>query len=104
MSKEFEDDLSARERQEFDRLTREEMPPSFLEERIVEALKESNLIRSPGRGRRLRYPQIDIALAASVALFVLGTIVGTRLDSGSSQKQGTPEFMLSAKHHRVLRI
>ena len=70
------------------------MPPSFLEERIVEALKESNLIRSPGRGWRLSYPQIGIGLAASLALFVLGAIAGVWWVSGSSQKAGMPEFML----------
>lgn len=94
MSKEFEDDLNTEERQAFDRLTKETMPPSFLEERIVEALKTADLIRSPRRGRRLTYPQIGIAVAASLVLFVLGTIVGSRLGSGSSQKPGMPEFML----------
>ncbi|MFY9608267.1 MAG: YciI family protein [Blastocatellia bacterium] len=94
MSKEFKDDLNTQERQAFDRLTREEMPPSFLEERIVEALKGSNLIRSPRRGWRLSYSQIGVALAGSLAVFVLGAIVGTRWVSGSSQKPGMPEFML----------
>ena len=94
MSKESQDNLNAPERQAFDRLTKEEMPPPFLEERIVEALKESNLIRSPNRGWRLSYPQIGIAFAASLALFALGIIVGTRWASGSSPVPGMPEFML----------
>lgn len=94
MSKEFEDHLDAKERQAFDRLAKEETPPSFLEERIVEALKESNLIRSPGRGRRLSYPQIGIGLAASFALFVLGVTAHVWWVSGSSLNKGMPEFML----------
>jgi hypothetical protein len=94
MSKEFEEDLTTQERQAFDQLTKEEPPPSSLEERIVEALKESNLIRSPSRGWRLTYPQFGIAVAASLAFFVLGTIAGARWVSGYAQEPGMPEFVL----------
>ena len=91
MSMEPDDNLSTQERQAFGRLTKGKMPPSYLEDRIVEALKESDLIRS---SRPLSYRQIGIALAASIALFVLGGIVGARWVSGSSATPGLPEFML----------
>jgi hypothetical protein len=94
MSKESDDNLSTQERQAFDLLTKEKIPPSFLEERIVEALKQSNLIRSPRRIGRFSYLQIGIALTASLALFVLGSLVGARWVSGPSPRAGMPEFML----------
>lgn len=94
MSKELEDDLDTEERRALDLLVKETMPPPFLEERIVQALKTANLIRSPRSGRRFSYPQIGIAVAASLALFVLGAVVGTRWASGSSKRPDLPEFML----------
>lgn len=94
MNEEFEDELSPPEREAFDRLPKERVPPPFLEERIVEALKQTNLIRPSGAGWRLSFPQIGAALAASLALFVLGTIAGIWWVSTPSSESGLSEFML----------
>ncbi len=94
MSEELEDDLDTQERQAIDLLAKEAMPPPFLEEQIVEALKTVHLIRSPRLALRFGSRRIGIAVTASLALFVLGAVAGSWWTSGSSPRPDLPEFML----------
>ena len=71
------DDLTPAEREEFEKLPMEKMPSRILEERTVRALKDRGLIRSaPAHVARLRPWMGAAAVAASVALFVSGMLVG----------------------------
>jgi len=92
MNRDFEE-LQPHERKAFDELTKENAPPSFLEERIVAALKQSNLIRSPKPSWWPSYPKIAVAVAASLLLLVLGAWAGIKWVSAPRQAT-TPEFML----------
>ena len=71
-------DLTPREREALAALPRDAAPPPGLEDVTVAALRERGLLRpaAPGRRRGLR---LGLALAASVALFATGMLVGRRL-------------------------
>lgn len=88
------DELSPEERRAFAELTREQMPPSFLEERIVEKLKAAHLIRSPRLGWLPSYQRIGVAVALSLAIFITGAIVGAQLITAPPKKSDSSEFML----------
>ena len=88
------DELSSEERRAFAELTKEQMPPSFLEEQIVEKLKANNVIRSPRLGWLPGYQRIGVAFALSLAIFVTGAMVGARRVSAPPKKSDSPEFML----------
>lgn len=92
--KEFEDELSPVEREAFDALVKEKQPPDVLERRIVEALRESGLIRSPSAGWRHRSIRIGWAFSASLALFTLGAVAGAWWGSSTPVNRNLPEFML----------
>ena len=94
MSQEFEDELSAEERRALDGLAREKMPPPLLEERVVGALKRAKLLRPAKKVRGLRAPRTGLAVAASLLLFVLGTLAGARWGATPERKTGEAEFML----------
>lgn len=94
MDTEHQDELSSRERQSLNGLPRENVPPPFLEERIVEALKESNLIRPLGTSWWPSFHKIPIAFAASLVLFILGGLTGVWWASAPAPKKGMPEFLL----------
>ncbi|HSE99075.1 MAG TPA: YciI family protein [Blastocatellia bacterium] len=94
MNEELEDKLSPHEREAFDRLIKEKMPPPFLEERIVEMLKQSNLIRPAEAGPSFSFVRIAAALAAGVALFVSGAVAGIWWASAQSSDTRLPQFML----------
>ncbi len=71
------DDLTPAEREEFEKLPMEKIPSRILEERTVRALKDRGLIRSaPSHMARLQPWMAAAAVAASVALFVSGMLVG----------------------------
>jgi len=90
---EFRDELSKEEREAFAALDRQKIPPNFLEERIVHALKEANLIR-PRVTWRARTIKIGPAVAASVALLIIGLALGIRWKPIPATNQKLPEFML----------
>ncbi len=90
---EFKDELSNEEREAFAALDRKKIPPHFLEERIVRALKESNLIRSQVVWRT-NVIKIGSAVAASVALLMIGLTLGVWWKSIPAANQKLPEFML----------
>lgn len=94
MNKEHEEEITPQEREAFGRLAKEKMPSPFLEERIVEALKQSNLIRAPKTGLWASFQKPGIAIAASLALFILGALAGLWWASTPSGEAGMPEFML----------
>ncbi len=73
----LQDELTPEEREVYARLPREQMPSRILEERTVRALKERGLIRSrPGHVGRVRPWMTATAVAASLALFASGVVVG----------------------------
>jgi hypothetical protein len=94
------DELSPEERRAFAGLTKEQMPPSFLEEQIVEKLKGANIIRSRRPGWLPSYQRIGVAFALSLAIFVTGAIVGARRISAPPPKSDLPEFMLILRMSR----
>jgi hypothetical protein len=90
---EFKDERSKEEREAFAALDRKKIPPHFLEERIVHALKEANLIR-PRVTWRTSAIKIGSAVAASVALLIIGLTFGVWWKSIPATNQKLPEFML----------
>ena len=94
MSQEFEDELSAEERQALEGLAREKTPPPLLEERVVGALRREGLLRPAHKLRGLRARHIGLAVAASLLFFVLGALAGARWGSAPWRKGGAAEFML----------
>ena len=94
MSQDFEDELSPQERQAFEALPREKVPSSLLEERVVQSLKQSGLLRPDRKHWRLSAPRIGMAVAASLLFFVLGGAAAMKWLSSPPQKTNAPEFML----------
>ena len=104
MSTEFDDELNEHERRAFDSLAREREAPAALEERTVRALRREGMLRAtaPARAaagqRRWLLPRVGFALAASVVLFALGVLAGSRWWSSPAPRQtaqaDSPEFML----------
>lgn len=94
MDTEHQDELSSREQQALGGLPREKVPPPFLEERIVEVLKESNLIRPRRTGWWTSLHKVPIACAASLVLFMLGGMTGVWWASAPAPKKDMPEFLL----------
>ena len=80
------DGLSFHEREAFDRLEKEKMPPPFLEGRIVTALRDAQLIRTNRTGWVPGRRGIGITVAASICFFILGILVGVWSVSAQSTK------------------
>jgi hypothetical protein len=95
MREDVEDELSPEESRAFDGLRRVvATPPASLEERVVGSLKEAGLIRTR-RAWLAGAPAVAAAVAASLALFILGVAAGARLFAGQpGGKDGEPQFML----------
>jgi hypothetical protein len=71
------DELTPAEREAFEKLPRERVPSRILEERTVRALKERGLVRTgPAWGTSIRPWMAAAAIAASLALFAAGMLVG----------------------------
>ena len=85
MNNNIEIELSREEREGLDNLSREKAPPDFLEQQVVSALKDLDLIRSsrPLRGSWLEM-RIALPIAASVLLFVLGALIGASWQTQTS--------------------
>lgn len=73
--------LTPRERAELEALSRERQPGRLLEERIVKTLRARGLLRNPRWIVPARIPWLAAGLAASIALFVSGVVVGQWLGS-----------------------
>lgn len=71
-----DDELSSEEREALDALSKDRIPPSSLEERTVRALKERGLIRSHPRTAPPRIWVAAAGIAAALALFATGVVVG----------------------------
>jgi hypothetical protein len=90
--------LTERERAEFAALPRERDPGRLLEERTVKALRQERLIGRPLRPRWYRRaPLVAAGLAASVALFASGAVVGQWLGSRT-----VAVSMAEANHQTVM--
>lgn len=76
-----EGELSRDERAGFEALPRERAPSRILEERTVKALVDRGLIRSRRHRFALRAPWAAAAIAASLAFFVSGVVVGQWMGS-----------------------
>lgn len=70
------DKLSPHEREAFDRLEKEKIPPPSLEGRIVAALRDARAIRTNRIGRLPGRRGIGITIAASMCFFILGILMG----------------------------
>lgn len=92
------DELSTHEREAFDRLEKEKMPPTFLEGRTVAALKEARLIRPNKIGWLSGSRGIGITIAASMCFFILGILVGVWSVSAQSTKPRGPVFVLALRN------
>jgi hypothetical protein len=95
------EDLSPREREAFASLAKESMPPPLLEERIVESLKRQNLIRPLKSGHWPGFPKVGAAIAASLALLIIGIAVGIWWAAAPSKDSSLPEFMLVIRESSV---
>src|ERR1051325_7511119 len=68
----YEDELSPEEREAFESLPREKLPPAVLEERVVKSLQDAQLVKTPQRFWNKH--GVTIAIAASLLFFFLGGI------------------------------
>jgi hypothetical protein len=84
------DELSPHEREAFDRLEKEKIPPPFLERRIVAALRDAQSIRANRIGWLPGRRGIGITVAASMCFFILGILVGVWSVSAQSTKPMGP--------------
>lgn len=82
----MEDKLTQEEKALFDSLSKEKMPPLGLEDRIVQALNERNLLNKKDMKINIRKYWI-IGIAASVLFFVAGYFSGST-GSGSEISSG----------------
>ncbi len=92
------EELSQNERRAFSELRHEKTPPAFLEERIVENLKHTGVIRE-SRLSRLPITTVAVALPISLALFVVGVLAGARWFS-EQPKSELPGFILVVRNAR----
>jgi len=93
-----DDELTPDERREFDDLPRQAAPSAFLWERIVHTLREDGTLRRPGASRAPRHPGeagvrwlrpwlvAAVSMAASLALFASGALMGHWLGARSTER------------------
>ncbi|HXD32813.1 MAG TPA: hypothetical protein VN643_16945 [Pyrinomonadaceae bacterium] len=72
------DELSSNERQAFAALPTEMAPPAFLEDRVVNQLKHSGVIRTMRKNWLPGYGQLAAGFAIALVLFVVGVFVGSK--------------------------
>ena len=96
MKENFDEELSAEEREAFDRLAREKQPPALLETHVIKTLKEARLLRQSTTQWRRRAPRIVGLLAASLLIFLGGAVVGANWWGARASRPGpnSPRFML----------
>lgn len=92
MNQESEDQQSQEERQAFAGLPREKVPPSLLEERVVQSLKQARLLKSAGKPWG-RSRSVGLAVAASLLFFILGA-AAMKWFSRPAPRSNAPKFML----------
>jgi hypothetical protein len=92
--KENNDELDPREVAALGLLAREKTPPDFLEQRVLAALRQSQLIRPSSFGWQRRLVMAGSAIAAAAALFILGAASGAWWKSPPAVSQNLPKFML----------
>jgi hypothetical protein len=100
MSDHDQNGLTEPERAEFASLPREREPGRLLEERTVQALRNERLVGRPLRPRWYRRaPLVAAGLAASVALFASGAVVGQWLGSRT-----VAASMAEANHRTAMEV
>jgi hypothetical protein len=92
------DELSAQEREAFEALAREQSPPSFLEDRIVEQLKSTGLIRKTSRSGLAKYGQLAAAILVAVALFAAGAWSGSKWSAKGAAAVEEPGYILIVRN------
>jgi len=83
--READDELTIQERTALTALPREKSPPPSLEERIVSALKNEGLIRSPKQNSRWLSRRLIYGMAASLVVCFLGLGIGVWWRGGFSR-------------------
>jgi len=88
-----QNDLTPEEKMSFQRLSREEVPSPFLEERVVSSLHDAGVLRSEaadqphvvsGRRTWFRPWMVAASMAASLVLFASGVVLGEWMGSQST--------------------
>jgi hypothetical protein len=93
MTNELEDELTSQERAVFGSLATETAPPMLLEQRTINALRQSGLIQA--RKGFLSFPlKLSYAAAACLLLFVFGAVLGAWWRGNAATDQQAPGFML----------
>ena len=87
-------ELSESERRAFGQLSREKMPPPFLEEQVVARLRAANFIRRPRSARFGDYGRLAAAVAFALILFAGGAFVGSRVIAKRISNRDRPDYML----------
>jgi hypothetical protein len=100
MNTESDAQLSLEERQAFDDLPREKAPPPLLEDRVVQSLQHSGLIRSGPNFSSLHATGVGLAVAASLLFFVLGVLF-MKWFSPSAPTNTSPDFMLVLRENQA---
>ena len=91
------DELSAQERQAFAALSKTQSPPSFLEDQIVEQLKNAGVIRTTRKSWLPNYRQLAAGFAMAIVLFVVGALAGARWKANAAPSQ-QPGFILIVRN------
>lgn len=92
--KEFEDELTSDEADALQKLAKEKQPPAFVESRIIDALREAQLIQNSWFEWRRRSVLTGLALAVLVSIFGVGVVFGSWWSSASAKTRDLPRFML----------
>lgn len=89
------DDLTPQEREALESLPRERMPGRLLEERTVQALHQRGFLRH----QRMWTPaRVGLAMAAGLALFMVGVFYGQTLVSAPGGTQEATQQQIKATH------
>ena len=88
--------MSAAHPQTLRNLRRHPLPPADLEERVVEALKNQQLIKPATRGAAIMKMHYAINAAIAVVSIVVGLAVGQRMDgeAGPAMAEGENEYIM----------
>jgi hypothetical protein len=90
-----DDDLTPREREALESLPRERMPGRLLEERTVQALHQRGFLRH----QRMWTPaRVGLAMAAGLALFMVGVFYGQTLVTVPGETQKAQQQQWEATH------
>ncbi len=99
------DELNPNERDAFEALPRERQAPRALEERVLGALRREGLVRAPRAARPAWWSwRLVPAMAAGLALFAGGVVVGVRLEPTVAPRSSLTAASVGAGGDRAARI